>query len=215
MSDNVIGNAIGGVENLGKVLFDFNVKEVIQHFPVGKENELLEKIETELNNDKDFRKTKRSLWPQYCKSLTSGAHFLSQFETKDEFYSWANTMAKDEKTSAILPILISLEVAGLGFPLACDFLKSLGFRNYGKPDVHVIYILEKLGLIEGFYTEKSKNYHILKALQRIAKHVNSDAYSVDKLFWLIGSGNFHLSNINIGRNLEEFITFVKNNVKTH
>jgi thermostable 8-oxoguanine DNA glycosylase len=34
-------------------------------------------------------------------------------------------------------MLISREVKGIGFPLACDFLKEMGFTGFAKPDVHI------------------------------------------------------------------------------
>jgi len=39
--------------------------------------------------------------------------------------------------------------------------------------------------------------------------VEEDAYTVDRIFWLISSGNFYLVNINTGRNRDEFIKSVK------
>ncbi len=61
-------------------------------------------------------------------------------------------------------MLIDAEVQGVGFPLACDFLKELGFANYGKPDVHIIEIFEASGLV----AKGATNYQILKAISRIA-----------------------------------------------
>ncbi len=106
--------------------------------------------------------------------------------------------------------MISIEITGIGFPLACDFLKELGYVQYGKPDVHLKEIFKELNLIDP--NEKStikQDYQTLKLIDQIAKENRITPFEVDKVFWLIGSGNFYLSEINIGRNRNEFIEKVK------
>lgn len=213
MSLNVIGKSIGGVGNLRQVLFDFNVHEISKHFSIGEENALLQIIEDKLHADRDFRNNKRSLWPQYCKTLISAAHFFSQFDDFNSFKLWADDFAHDKKTQALLPVLISFEIYGIGFPLACDFLKEIGYRNFGKPDVHIINIFEQLDLIGKQFTAKNRDYLILQAIQRIAKNNNTDAYCVDKTFWLIGSGDFYSAGIKLKGKEKEFVEFVKRDTK--
>ncbi|BCO09284.1 hypothetical protein GF1_16600 [Desulfolithobacter dissulfuricans] len=106
-------------------------------------------------------------------------------------------------------MILEAEIYGIGFPLACDFLKELGYINYGKPDVHIIEIFEAIGLVE----KGASNYQILKAITRIAKNINVSVYNVDKLFWLIGSGYFynHIQAGNkgkVGRMKEAFIEYM-------
>ncbi len=84
-------------------------------------------------------------------------------------------------------MIIEAEIYGIGFPLACDFLKELGYINYGKPDVHIIEIFKATGLV----SDETSNYQVLKAIIRISENVGVSAYNVDKLFWLIGSGYFY------------------------
>ena len=45
-----------------------------------------------------------------------------------------------------MPLILAAEIEGIGYTLACDFLKELGFIEYGKPDVHVIEIFVGIGL---------------------------------------------------------------------
>jgi thermostable 8-oxoguanine DNA glycosylase len=106
--------------------------------------------------------------------------------------------------------MISIEISGIGFPLACDFLKEIGFVEYGKPDVHLKDIFKALGIIDP--DEKSvtkQDYASLKAIDRIANACNVTPFAVDKVFWLIGSGNFYLTGINIGRQKQKFINQIK------
>jgi len=43
----------------------------------------------------------------------------------------------------------------------------------------------------------------------MSEAVGEDAYTVDKIFWLISSGRFYLVDINIGRKRDEFIKYAK------
>ncbi len=45
-------------------------------------------------------------------------------------------------------MLLDAEIFGYGFPLACDFLKEIGYVDYGKPDVHLKNIFCELGLVD-------------------------------------------------------------------
>ena len=82
----------------------------------------------------------------YCKTILSAALFLSQFKNGDEFYQWARLFYENKQAMAALPLIIAEEVVGLGYPLSCDFLKELGFIEYGKPDVHICKIFAGIGL---------------------------------------------------------------------
>lgn len=208
MKAGVIGKSIGGVDNLGKVLFNFDITKTLKAY-MGKPKKLLKDIETKLKPRGEVRKEPRSIWPIYCKTILSAASFLSQFQNGDEFYQWANLFYGDKKAMAALPLIIAEEVDGIGYPLACDFLKELGFIEYGKPDIHIIEIFVGLGLCE----EKSSPYHFQKIIARIAESAKVSPYNVDKLFWLIGSGKFyrhtHLGHDGkIGSFKQEFIDHV-------
>ena len=206
MSTKVIGSSIGGVGNLRSILFDFNPKQVVETYSKKDSEKLLNRIISELKPKGQIRRTPRSIWPQFCQSIIDSAYFLSQFDSATAFYEWAEFFANDDKAKAALPMMISIEIAGIGLPLACDFLKEIGFVNYGKPDVHLKDIFRALNLIDP--DEKStvkQDYDTLKMISRIAKDNKITEFEVDKIFWLIGSGNFYLTDIRIGSNKKEFI----------
>jgi len=210
MSNKVIGKAIGGVDKLSKVLSDFNPKQVALDYAKTDRLKLLDKIIEELKPQGQIRTTNKSLWPQFCQSVIDSAHFLNEFEKAGDFYRWADFFANDSRAKPALPLMISIEITGIGFPLACDFLKELGYVQYGKPDVHLKEIFRELGIIDP--AEKSINkqdYLTLKAIDRISKANGVTPYSVDKVFWLIGSGNFYITNKNIGRQKKNFIEMIK------
>lgn len=192
MKAGVIGGSIDGVQNLGRILFEFNPAQILTNY-YNKSEKLLDDIILKLQPRGKMKRNSRSLWPMYCKTIISASVFLSQFETGEDFYEWANYFYCDDRLIASLPLLLEAEIKGIGFPLACDFLKELGYINYGKPDIHIIELFTALNLIP----PQTSNYYVLKAIVRISNNVGVSAYNVDKLFWLLGSGYFY-KNLEIG-----------------
>lgn len=80
------------------------------------------------------------------------------------------------------------------YTLACDFIKELGYDQYGKPDVHVRTILVAAGLLKPLDSE----FKCQKVITEIADAAGHTPYYVDKVIWLIGSGNFY-NNSEIGK----------------
>ncbi len=193
MRAGVIGGAIGGVGALGPLLGNFEPLEVSQKFPGGWQ-EVLDSIVRELAPRGEIRRTPRSIWPLYCRTILSGASFLSQFSDATDFYRWVQVFDRDHRTRPALPLLLSQEVDGLGFALSCDFFKEMGFFNFGKPDVHVKGILSGLG----FIPPAASDFVAFKTIIAIAKDANLTPYYVDKVLWLVGSGRFY-NHPEIGR----------------
>lgn len=203
MMPNVIGGSIDGVENLGKVLFDFDARQVETYY--GNDvDRFLDEVKEKLKPRGKFRRTTRSSWPIFGRSVLSGANFMSQFESSDDFYQWCDFFDSDERSRLALPLLIGDRISGFGFPLACDFLKELGYRNFGKPDVHIIGIFGRLKL-----SNSDKDTRVFEAIQRVADAVGRDAFAVDKLFWLIGS-----DWLKVGSSREDFIQFTQKHLST-
>ena len=148
--------------------------------------------------------SKRNLWRKFAEGIISGSKFLSSFRNKDEFDKFIKTFSLNKYTKAALPMLLSREIRGFGLALACDFLKELGYRDYPKPDVHLIKIFSELKL-----SDSSDPYEVYKSIVEMAETVGEDAYTVDKIFWLISSGRFYLVDINTGRKRDEFIKRTK------
>lgn len=79
----------------------------------------------ELKPRGSIRRTPRSIWPRYCRTILSGAKFLVQFESANDFYEWVDFFDKDERARVALPLLLDREIEGFGFDLACDFVMGL------------------------------------------------------------------------------------------
>jgi hypothetical protein len=209
MKAGVIGGSIGGIGNLGRVLCEFEPAEVLEKYRSGWEG-VLDDIVAQLKPRGSVPRTVRSIWPRYCRSVLSGARFLSQFSSADDFYRWVDLFDEDERARPALPLMLAQEIEGFGFALACDFLKELGYENFSKPDVHVKDIFWAIGLSPF----GASDYEVFRAVARVARNAGVTPYNVDKLFWLIGSGYFYddpqVGNQGkIGGRKKEFINFAR------
>jgi hypothetical protein len=187
-------------KEIKKILFGYSPNKILSAYK--KTDELLGKFRGKFNLQN--AQGKRNLWRQFSEGILSGSKFMASFKNKDDFDSFIKTFAHNKYTKAALPMLLGKEVKGFGFALACDFLKELGYRDYPKPDVHLIKIFNGLGL-----SSSKEPYEVYKSIIEMSEAVGKDAYTVDKIFWLIGSGRFYLVDIKIGSNRDEFIKIVK------
>lgn len=185
---------------LRPILCDYNPQAIADKYPNA--NELFDvfKKNFEIRNIQ----SKRNLWRKFAEGIISGSKFMASFKNKEEFNGFIKTFALNKYTKAALPMLLSKEIKGFGLALACDFIKELGYRDYPKPDVHLIKIFSDLGL-----ASSTDPYEVYKSIIEMSEAVGEDAYTVDKIFWLISSGRFYLVNINTGRKRDEFIRYAK------
>lgn len=201
-------NAINEVEDFREVLFGFSPKKTARYY--GTEwRHLFRDIRSTIRCKSRMRiRNPRSYWVQYTKGVLSGAHYLSLFGSGRRFVEYADRIAGDPAISASLPLLLSREVYGLGFPLACDFLKDAGWFQYPKPDVHTKAILRGVGFSDG------SDYMTYKAILTIADSVSEKPFSVDKALWLIGSGKLHLTGERFTTKRADFIRVARRALRT-
>ena len=83
---------------------------------------------------------------------------MSNFKDADDFRGFVAQFDYNRPTRMALPLLISTKIRGIGFALACDTLKELGFLSYPKPDVHLIEVFSKLGLSADEVSKKMSNF---------------------------------------------------------
>ena len=198
MSSNVIGlEKAERKDAFNNILCHYDSKKILSSYNA---DSLLKEF------DNNFviknKESKNNLWRLYAKSVISACEFVEKFKSEKDFDKFVKMFSYNSLSSAALPMLLEKEIIGLGFPLACDFLKELGFKEYPKADVHIKDIFVAFNLC------KNNDYSVYKAVIEMANAVNESPYKVDKIFWLIGSGNFYLDNISIGRNKEKFINKV-------
>lgn len=201
-------NFIADVEQMKSILLNFNPKKVFKNFNNDWKSLFKEfKQEFGKNYNMDI-KNKRNAWVMYSKGVLSCSEFLSNFNSVKAFDKFVISFFHNEFTIAALPMLLEKEIFGFGFPLACDFLKELGYVQYGKPDVHLKDIFLQLKLVNS-----RADYEIFKKIVKIGLLVKKDPVIVDKVFWLIGSGNFYESNLKIGRQKSIFIKNIKKKLR--
>lgn len=199
-----MSNAIGDIERLGPYLEEFAPQLIIKKY----DSDWKKLFKTIKNDYKHPGKMaiddSRNSWVQFCKSVLSASHFLSQFSNIEEFDDFVSRFYLNEYTRVALPLLLKEEIFGLGFPLACDFLKENVNPRFIKPDRHIKAIFHGLGI-----SKSKSDYDIFKDVIRFSENIHELPYCVDKLFWLVGSGNFYLDNVKINTNRDEFIERIK------
>jgi len=200
-------NSIGDIKRLSGILENFDPKKVRSNFKDWEQ--LFQKIKSEIKpNSRMEASVPQNYWVVFCKGAIDAATFLSKFKDGEEFNSQVAQFANSEPFIAALPEFLRMEITGLGFPLACDFLKESGWSQYAKSDIHTKNILSAIGFSDG------KDYSTFKAIRQIAKHVNKTPYTIDKILWLIGSGNLYNKNKIIRTNRDEFLEYYKTRCPT-
>jgi len=87
-------------------------------------------------------------------------------------------------------------------------LKKIFLHWFIKPDTHIrdIFIGLNISKID------SSDFQIFRDVIAFSNSIKQEPYKVDKLFWLIGSGNFYKSEIQVKTNKQEFVRKVKDNL---
>lgn len=197
-------NSIGNIQNLSKLLFGFDhikVAKVYSDWAV-----LFDAIKSSSYQPpgRMVKDNNKSHWVIYCKAIISIAQFLSAYKNMGEFRQFVDGFLTNEQSKLALPLLLSEEIFGFGFALACDFLKENVSPEFIKPDTHINDIAQGLGI-----TTSSRNYQIFKDVEAYCARINVIPYAVDKVFWLVGSGNFYLSGVKVNSSKHEFISSIK------
>lgn len=200
MSYNVIGILRPERNDIFRqILFDYDCDKILNNY---NEETLLEEFSRHFNI-KNID-SKQNLWRLYSKSVIDSARFLSTFKDAKEFDDFVISYGNNKIE---LIMLLQDKIYGLGFALACNFLKDLGYKDYSKPDIHIKDIFLAFNLCN------NDDYSVFNSVSEMSKIVNDSAFNIDRLLWLICSGKLYLDNVNIGRHKEEFIERVKGILK--
>lgn len=156
-----------------KLLFDFDSEMILANYDEKSLLETFSKNFTIKNLD-----SKQNLWRQYAKSVISAAKFINGFSNIEDF---DNFIESYNSNKIELITLLQNKIYGLGFALACNFLKDLGYQDYSKPDVHIKSLFSAFNLCE------NDDYSAFNAVSKMSSLVNDNAFNVDRLFWLLCS----------------------------
>jgi len=182
-----VPNWIGPIENLEPFFENYSPKAVLSKYTDWEA--LIDTIqESEFEPPAPIDKTNnRNTWVHFTKGAIDGASLLSRFETVYEFNEFVNKYTQNGRHLELADYL-SKKIHWYGFALSCDFLKELGFSNFVKPDTHINDIFHGLGL-----SKTDDDRTVFRAAIKYSQSINEIPYRVDKLFWLIGSGDFYLT----------------------
>jgi hypothetical protein len=135
-------------------------------------------------------------WENFAKSAYDGAQFFKPFKSLLDFKNYVSGFNSNYITRGILCKIIASKVRGIEFCLACDFLKELGYTDYPKPDTHIKDVLSFLYFKSNMSEEDA--YRQMVRLTKICEYSqyaqnpqDVNAYSLDKIIWLIYSGDFY------------------------
>ncbi len=200
-------NAIGEIEQLRQYLQDFSPRQIIARYDNWKK--LFRTIESNYNPPGRMAiNIPQNYWRIFCKSVISASKFLSRFSNVEEFDRFVSQFYLNEYTRVALPLLLDKEIVGLGFALSCHFLKENGYPKFVKPDVHIKEIFKGIGISQS----EADDYEVFKDVVRFSESINEIPYVVDKLFWLVGSGDFYLDELRIRTKRDDFIEEVKKEI---
>lgn len=216
-----MANTIGNIKELKPYLLDFDPKKVFKKYKNWEEicDVFIEKHD---KNGVINKEKANSHWVWFCKSAYDGAKFLSKFKDLDNLKNYINEYLKDKEVNEELHLenMIKLvydiadrksknKIFGFGFALTCDYIKEHFSTDFSKPDVHIKDILSGLGLIP----KKARDVEFFKFVYKFSKEAGMAPYSVDKIFWIIGSGRFDINEISIKTSKVEFIENIKRDLK--
>ncbi len=180
-----MSNSIGELQHLSEVLFNFNPQRILARYSNWEVlfDEINLKVKTpgrmEKNNPHNY-------WVIYCKSILSIAVFLTRFKSVENFRKYSNQfLTGDLDLRLALPLIIKEEIFGYQFALACDFIKENVSPEFIKPDTHIRYIFTETGICK----KGDSDFDIFRHGIKYCQEIEIMPYNVDRLFWLIGSGD--------------------------
>jgi hypothetical protein len=194
-------NAIGDIVRLAPFLNNFDPDAVISKYQ--RWEDLFDTIKRQYAPPGRMeRANPHNFWVIFCKSILSIAQYVRRFNTIEDFNNYVNQfITNTPDTRLALPLILKEEIFGYQFALACDFVKENISPEFVKPDVHIKAIF--IGI--GKSLNGSTDYQIFRDVVLFAQSIGKTPYIVDKLFWLIGSGDFYLNKIRINTQRQLFI----------
>ncbi len=189
-----------------EILFDYDFEKIIECSV----DDLYYKFRNEFNVVS--ADSNKNSWRKWSKSIISSAKFINEFESVENFKEFVSLFKFNLHTRMALPLLLQTKISGIGFALACDCLKELGYIDYPKPDVHLNEVFNEFGLSEN---EPIQVFEAIVRMSEDCKEIDEaiTPYKIDKIIWLICSGKYYLDDISVGRNKDKFINYVKSELE--
>ena len=203
------------IEFLKETLCQFDPDRFLHTFSVGTRDESVKRITEALrynetsgaglkwNSGKSKEENKDRIIKRYANTLLDAAAFVNEFNSRAEFLAELLLHYPDADYEQVISFFRSKIPHGFSIALTCDFLKEFDthFSDLPKPDIHIKDTLcALLGLDDGYYNNPKRELDCIKKMREIVCEINSQmdpeeqvtVYQVDRMIWLICSGNFYL-----------------------
>ena len=189
-----------GIEGLESIpLKDKDFRPYLEQFSAINIDKTFTRLDTKGILDGNGEKLRK----RWLHSVQDSGSFLLNFKSGTDFSERFASLPSDYLFAG--PILIKRKITGIGFALACDALKELGFTQYVKPDTHINTVFIQLGLARDVSSKLDTQLNVFDAAIRLVNTYNKSnskpitAYELDKLIWLSCSGHFYLHKTRIGK----------------
>ena len=157
------------------------------------------------NSEKSKEANKDTIIRRYSNTLLDTAVYLSKFNNREEFLDDLLNHYEQKNYKELIKYFRKQVPHGFSVALSCDFLKEFdeSFSDLPKPDIH---IKDTLCAIcshdENYYNSEKREYECIQEMQQLTREINNSlstdkqitVYQLDKMIWLICSGNFYLHN---------------------
>ena len=186
-------------KKIKQLLFDYNLLEISKI----SRDDLYAKFQREFKLHTTSKNKKQDIWYKWSQSIIDSASFLTNFKDVNDFKTFIDLFRYNVETKTALPLLISTKIFGMGFPLACDFLKEIGYTDFPKPDVHIKDIIKVL--LKSDTENKISDISAYEIIIDIATKSNVTPYKMDKILWFICSGKFYEHDTKPKSHKKEFL----------
>lgn len=194
---------------IDKVLCGFKLESVRKKY-----GDDVEKLWKDLCNQcvPDSEQSPNGAWYRFAKNIITLAAYLSEFRDIDELYAVFEKADSPEEKIQLVDT-VSSRVAQWGFAMASNWIKDIGLTGYCKPDRHIC------AIIDGIYQTGDDEKAVFKKVIEVAKQCNVPPFNLDRVLFLVGSGDFYgQGHANIRKsyngNEEEFIDLFKAQMKS-
>ena len=204
--------------HIKNALFHFDAEKVLEKY--GNWQELYNVLTNSGEFDNGIQKDtdeKRTNWGKYAKGLYCGVEFLKKEQGNEKIEWLCNEPTTTEELNKKIKEIKEIEkrIHGLGFALTCDWLKECGCTWLAKPDIHIKIVCS--AIVGKSEKELMSDVDIIKFVFNMSKenkqkYSDVTAYKLDKIIWLICTGNFYLQKDKIGR--DTILSLLKNSCPT-
>lgn len=165
---------------IDKVLCGLNLNAVREKY--GND---VNRLWNDLCNEANIPDSKRNgAWHKFAENIITLAAYLSGFKDIDELYAvFKKADSVEEKIELVNTV--SARVAQWGFAMASNWIKDMGMTGYCKPDQHV------RAIIDGIYQTGQNEKAVFKKVIEIAKECSVSPFVLDRVLFLVGSGDFY------------------------